>query len=191
MTGCSKIPELSYAGEEIMYSCTEDDIHLFDGAVHVNISDKQGFIMIDSNGEVKEYTDGLLEFEVDDGIDIQSCFFVRYDEITGNQFASRTAISHRDPVEGGMKISVSGNYSYKVSDRKVFVDAYSTTEELERYINTYIVSVYTMNMQSKTYDELVHETEFDATKLGAVNSLVSKYGVEITEVKIETVEKVS
>ena len=190
-TGCSKTPELSYDGDEIIYSCTEEDINLFDGLVNVNITDKQGFVMTDSNNEMKEYTNGLLEFTDEDGVDIQNCFFVSYEEITGNNFASRTAISHRDPVEGGMKISVSGNYSYKVSDSKVFVDTYSTSEELNRYINTNILAVYTLNMQSKTYDELASEIEFNETKLASVNSLISKYGVEVTKVNIETVEKVS
>lgn len=191
MTGCSKTPELSYDGDEIIHFCTEEDIDLFKGEVDVHISDKQGFVMVDSNSEMKEYTDGVLEITEEDEIDVESCFFVSYEEVTGNQFASRNAISHRDPVEGGMRISVGGSYSYKVSDSKIFADTYSTTEELNRYINTYIVSVYTMNMQSKTYDELASETEFDEVRLEAVNSLVSKYGIEVTNVSIESVEKVS
>lgn len=191
MTSCSKIPELAYTGDEIIYFCTEDDVKLFEGEVNVNISDKQGFVMTDSNSEMKEYIDGLLEFTEEDEIDIQSCFFVSYEEVTGNSFAIRTAISHRDPVEGGMKISVSGNYSYKVSDSKVFVNAYSTLEQLNRYINTNVLAVYTLNMQLKTYDELASETEFDEAKLASVNSLMSKYGVEVTKVNIETVDKVS
>lgn len=191
MAGCSKTPELSYSGDEIIYSCTDEDIKLFEDKVNVNISDKQGFVMVDSNSEMKEYTNGLLEITEEDEVDVKECFFVSYEEVTGNKFATRSAITHKDPVEGGMRISVSGNYSYKVSDSKIFADTYTTSEELNRYVNTYIVSVYTINMQSKTYDELASETEFDENKLKSVNSLLSKYGIVVTKVNIESVEKVS
>ena len=191
MTGCSRTPELSYDGDEIIYFCTEDDVKLFEGEVNVNIGALQGFVMVQSDDEVKEYTNGLLKVTEEDEFDVQSCFFVSYEEITGNEFASRNAIAHKDPVLGGMRISVSGTYSYKVSNSKVFADNYSTEEELKRYINTSIVSVYTMNMQSLTYEELVSEKEFDEGKLVSVNSLVSKYGIEVVKVNIELVEKVS
>ena len=191
MAGCSKTPELSYTGNEMIYSCTEEDIALFDGNVNVNISDKQGFIYIDTNSEWKEYTNGLLEFTEENKIDVEKCYFVNYEEVTGNKFASRSAISHRDPVEGGMRISVSGSYSFRIIDSKVFIDTYTTLEQLNNYINTNINSVYIFNMPSKTYDELASETEFDEAKLSAVNSLISKYGVEVTKVSIESVEKVS
>lgn len=191
VTGCSKTPELSYDGDKIIYFCTEDDVKLFGREVNVNIGAKQGFVMVHSNEEIKEYTNGLLEITEEDEFDVQSCFFVSYEEVTGNKFASRNAIAHKDPVLGGMRISVSGSYSYKVSNSRVFADTYSTEEELNRYINTNIVSVYTMNMQSRTYEELVSEKEFDESKLQAVNSLVSKYGVELLEVNIELVEKVN
>lgn len=191
MTGCSKTPELSYAGEEILYSCTKEQVNLFKEDVNVNINEKQGFIFIDNNFERKEYTNGLLEFTEENRPDVSKCYFISYEEITGNKFESRTAISHRDPVEGGMRISVSGNYSFKVKDSKTFIDNYTTLEQLNNYINTNINSVYILSMPSKTYTELASETEFDETKLKSVNSLVSKYGIEVTNVNIETVQKVS
>lgn len=189
MTGCSKTPELNYSGEDILYTCTDEEVALFKEDVNVTIKENQGFIYLDDNEERKEFTDGLLEFNEDNRPNVQKCYFISYEEITGNKFASRTAIAHRDPVEGGMKITVSGNYSYKVKDSKTFMETFTTLEQLNNYINTNINSVYILNMQSKTYTELSSETEFDEAKLSSVNSLVSKYGIEVTKVNIETVEK--
>lgn len=164
---------------------------MFDEDVNVTIGENQRFIYVDMNSEWKEYTDGLLEITDENRPDVEKCYFINYDEVTGNKFASRTAISHRDPVAGGMRLSVSGSYSYKVVDSKVFIETYTTSEQLNTYINTNINSVYILNMQGKTYEELSNEVEFDESKLSAVNSLISKYGVEVTKVNVESVEKVS
>ena len=189
MTGCSKTPEISYEGKDLIHDCTAEQIDLFAEDVNVMIGEKQNFVYVDSNYEHQEFTDGLLEFNEENRPDVKSCFFVNREEQTGIKFASRTAISFRDPVEGGMRISVSGNYSYKIIDSKTFKDTYTTTEELTNKIQAQINAVYTLNMQGKTYSDLSQEKEFDEAKLTSVNATISKYGVEVTKVNIEAVEK--
>ena len=76
MGGCSNTKELSYNGKQVVYQCTDEDVKLFKEEVIVNITDKQGFIMVDSNSEMNEYTNGLLEFTEEDEVDLQKCFFV-------------------------------------------------------------------------------------------------------------------
>ena len=189
MTGCSKTPEISYDGKDLIHDCTAEQIDLFAEDVNVMIGEKQNFVYVDSNYEHKEFTDGLLEFNEENRPDVKSCFFVNREEQTDIKFGSRTAISFRDPVEGSMRLSVSGNYSYKIIDSKTFKDTYTTTEELTNKIQAQINAVYILNMQGKTYSDLSQEKEFDEAKLTSVNATISKYGVEVTKVNIEAVEK--
>lgn len=189
MTGCSKTPEISYDGKDLIHDCTAEQIDLFVEDVNVMIGEKQNFIYVDSNYEHQEFTDGLLEFNEENRPDVKSCFFVNREEQIDIKFASRTAISFRDPVEGGMRLSVSGNYSYKIIDSKTFKDTYTTTEELTNKIQAQINAVYILNMQGKTYSDLSQEKEFDETKLNAVNTSIAKYGIEVTKINIEAVEK--
>ena len=168
MTGCSKTPEISYDGKDLIHDCTAEQIDLFAEDVNVMIGEKQNFVYVDSNYEHQEFTDGLLEFNEENRPDVKSCFFVNREEQTDIKFASRTAISFRDPVEGSMRISVSGNYSYKIIDSKTFKDTYTTTEELTNKIQAQINAVYTLNMQGKTYSDLSQEKEFDEAKLTCV-----------------------
>ena len=189
MTGCSKTPEISYDGKDLIHDCTAEQIDLFAEDVNVMIGEKQNFVYVDSNYEHQEFTDGLLEFNEENRPDVKSCFFVNREEQTDIKFASRTAISFRDPVEGSMRLSVSGNYSYKIIDSKTFKDTYTTTEELTNKIQAQINAVYILNMQGKTYSDLSQEKEFDEAKLTSVNATISKYGVEVTKVNIEAVEK--
>lgn len=189
MTGCSKTPEISYDGKDLIHDCTAEQIDLFAEDVNVMIGEKQNFVYVDSNYEHQEFTDGLLEFNEENRPDVKSCFFVNREKQTDIKFASRTAISFRDPVEGSMRLSVSGNYSYKIIDSKTFKDTYTTTEELTNKIQAQINAVYILNMQGKTYSDLSQEKEFDEAKLTSVNATISKYGVEVTKVNIEAVEK--
>ena len=190
ITGCSKTsPELSYSGNEILYTCTKEDLNLFNETVNVNITDKQGFVIIDSNSEIQEYTNNVLEFTKENKVDIKNCFFVSYEEVTKNKFNSQTAIIHKDPVKGEIKINVSGNYSYKVINSKNFFDIYSTSNELNNYINANIISVYTSNIQSKTYSDLTKEKKFNKEQLKSLNVLVNGYGIEITKVNIKSVKQ--
>lgn len=189
MTGCSKIPEISYEGKDLIHDCTAEQVDLFVEDVNVMIAEKQNFVYVDSNYEHQEFTDGKLEFNEENRPDVKSCFFVNREEQKDNKFASRSAITFRDPVEGSMRISVSGNYSFKIIDSKTFKENYTTTEELTNKIQTQINAVYTLNMQGKTYSDLSQEKEFDEAKLNSVNATISKYGVEVTKVNIETVEK--
>lgn len=189
MTGCSKTPEISYEGKDLIHDCTAEQVDLFVEDVNVMIGEKQNFVYVDSNYEHQEFTDGKLEFNEENRPDVKSCFFVNREEQTDNKFASRSAIAFRDPVEGSMRISVSGNYSFKIIDSKTFKENYTTIEELTNKIQTQINAVYTLNMQGKTYSDLSQEKEFDEAKLNSVNATISKYGVEVTKVNIETVEK--
>lgn len=189
MTGCSKTPELSYTGEDILYTCTDEQVALFKDDVNVKIAEKQGFIYIDSNDIRDEYTDGVLEFNEDNKVDVKECYFISYKEITDNKFGSKSAIAHKDPVEGSMKISISGNYSYKVSNSLTYMQSDMTSEQLTNYISIQLNAIYVMNMKDKTYSELSQEKEFDETKMNSINASVSKYGLEVTKVNVETVEK--
>lgn len=189
ITGCSKTPVISYSGNDLVHVCTAEQIDLFVEDVNVIIEEKQNFVFVDSNNEYHEYTDGKLEFNEDNRADVKSCFFVNREEQIGNQFESTTAIAHKDPVEGGMKISIRGNYSYKINNSKIFKENYTTTDELKTKIQTQINAVYILNMKGKTYTELVQEKEFNEAKLNAVNASVSEYGIEITKVNIKTVDK--
>jgi len=189
ITGCSKIPKLSYSGEDILYACSNDDVNLFRDELNVIIKKNQGFIYIDNNENRKEYTDGLLEFNDENKIDVKECYFISYNEMTGNKYKSKSSIAHRDPIEGSIRISVSGNYSYKVVNSKVFIDNYTSKEILNNYINSQINAIYILNMNGKTFDDLSKEKQFDESKMTSLNLSASKYGIKITEVNIETVEK--
>lgn len=189
MTGCSKTPEISYEGKDLIHDCTAEQVDLFVEDVNVMIGEKQNFVYVDNNYEHQEFTDGKLEFNEENRPDVKSCFFVNREEQKDNKFASRSAISFRDPVEGSMRISVSGNYSFKIIDSKTFKENYTTTEELTNKIQTQINAVYIMNMQGKTYSDLSQEKELDETKLNAVNTSIAKYGIEVTKINIEAVEK--
>ncbi len=185
ITGCSKTPELSYSGDELLYTCTDEQVSLFKEDVNVNITDKQSFAYFDNNSEMKEFTDGLLEFNEENRPEISRCYFVKRDEITGNEFSSKSNIAFKDSAEGSMKLKITGTYSYKIVDSKTFIENYTTTNKLTNAIYTQINAIFIANMGSKTYAELSNEKEFDVERLNALNSTItSKYGIEVTKVNI-------
>lgn len=185
MTGCSKTPELSYSGNDLLYTCTDEQVSLFKEDVNVNITDKQSFAYFDNNSEMKEFTDGLLEFNEENRPEVSKCYFVKKDEITGNEFSSKSNIAFRDPTEGSMKLKITGTYSYKIVDSKTFIENYTTTEKMTNAVYTQINAIFIANMGSKTYAELSTEKEFDVERINALNSTItSKYGIEVTKVNI-------
>lgn len=159
---------------------------LFKEEVNVNITDKQSFVYFNNNLEMKEFTDGVLEFNEENRPEISKCYFVKKDEVTGDQFSSKANIAFRDPNEGSMKLKINGTYNYKIVDSRTFIDNYTTTEKLEDIISTQINAVFVANMGSKTYAELSTEKEYDVARLNALNSTItSKYGIEVTKVNID------
>lgn len=187
--GCSKTPEISYEGDELLYTCTDEQIELFKEDVNVVITDKQSFVYFDTNSEMYEFTDGVLAINDDNRPEVTNCYFVRKDEVSANEFSSKSNIAFNDPTEGSMKLKISGTYSYKIIDSKTFIENYTTTEDLTRSMATQINAVFVMNMPSKTFAQLSAETEYDSDKLTSLNSMFTpNYGIEITSVNI-TVEQ--
>lgn len=185
MTGCSKTPELSYNGNDLLYICTDEQVSLFKEDVNVNITDKQSFAYFDNNSEMKEFTDGMLKFNEDNRPEVSKCYFVKKDEITENDFSSKSNIAFRDPTEGSMKLKINGTYSYKIVDSKTFIENYTTTEKMTNAVSTQINAIFIANIGSKTYAELLTEKEYDIERLNALNSTItSKYGIEVTRVNI-------
>lgn len=183
--GCAGTPEISYDGGELLYVCTDEQVSLFKEDVNVIISDKQSFAYFDGAGEMKEFTDGVLEINDDNRPEVSSCYFVRKDAVSGNEFASRSAIAFRDPTDGSMKLKISGTYTFKIVDSKTFIAGFESAVQLENAISTQINAVYIANMGGKSFADLSAEKGFDAAKLDALNaSITTQYGVEVTEVNI-------
>lgn len=184
MMWCSKTPELSYNGNDLLYTCTDEQVSLFKEDINVNITNKQSFVYFDNNSEMKEFTDGVLEFNEENRPVISKCYFVKKDEITENEFSSKS-IAFRDSIEGSMKLKITGTYSYKIVDSKTFIENYTTTEKMTNAVYTQINAIFIANMGSKTYAELLTEKEYDIEKLNTLNSTITnKYGIEITKVNI-------
>ncbi len=184
VTGCSKTPELSYNGNDLLYTCTDEQINLFKEDVNVNITDKQSFVYFNNNSEMKEFTDGLLEFNEENRPEVSKCYFVKKDDITENEFSSKT-IAFKDSTEGSMKLKLTGTYSYKIVDSKTFIENYTSTKNIENAIYTQINAIFITNMGSKTYAELSSKKEYDVENLDALNSTITnKYGIEVIKVNI-------
>lgn len=184
ITGCSKVPKLSYNGNDLLYTCTDEQVSLFKEDVKVSITNEQSFVYFDNSYEMKEFTDGILEFNEDNRPEVSKCYFVKRDEITENEFSSKS-IAFKDPIEGSMKFKIVGTYSYKIIDSKTFIENYTTTEKMTSAVYTQINAIFIANMGSKTFSELSTEKEYDAERLNILNSTItSKYGIEVTKVNI-------
>ena len=185
ITGCTGTPELSYNGNDLLYACTDEQVSLFRKNVNVSITDKQSFVYFNNNSEMKEFTNGLLEINNDNRIEVSKCYFVKKDEITENEFSSKSSIAFRDPTEGGMKLTIKGTYSYKIIDSKTFIENYTTTEKMTNAVYTQINAIFVANMGTKTFAELSNEKEYSQERLNALNSTITnKYGIEVTSVNI-------
>lgn len=201
VTGCSKTPELKYDGEDVIYFCTKEDIKLFESDVNVLANKNQGFLVVENgkwNENVNHEEDIKLEYKEKDKKEIEACYFINYDNMN-YKFGTTTPISFRDEVEGGIRFHVKGNYDYTIYSTQVFYDNvlssddYDTTmENVYRLITTELNATYILNMSSKTFAELQSETEFSEDMIESVNLIIrDRYGIEITKVNIESVEKVS
>lgn len=189
ITGCSKIKELNYNENDLLYTCTDSDINLFKDDVNVNITDKQSFVYFNENSEMKEFTNGLLKFNDDNRVNVTRCYFVRKDEIN-NEFSSKSNIAFKDKVEGSMNLKLSGNYSFKIVDSKTFIEAYSAQDKFFNALESQINATFVVNMPSKTFEELSNEKEFDVSKLNALNNaLTPKYGIKVIKVNINLERK--
>lgn len=207
VTGCSKTPELKYEGKDIVYFCTKEDIKLFESDVNVLASKNQGFLVIE-NGKwsenINHEEDIKLEYKEKDKKNLEACYFINYENMN-NKFGTLAPISIKDKVEGSIRFHVKGSYDYtihsmeKFADMLLFSDNLTSSENFEstigvvyNLINTEINATYILNMNSKTFAELQSEKEFSKDMLERVNSIIrDKYGIELTKVNIESVEKVS
>lgn len=190
MTGCSNTPELSYSGNDLLYTCTDSDIVLFKDDVNVIITDKQSFVYFDDDLNMREFTDGLLEFNEDNRVNITKCYFVKKDEVINNEFSSDSNIAFKDKVEGSINLKLSGTYSFKIVNSKTFIDNYSSNENLMNGISTQINATFIANMSSKTFAELSSEKEFNSNKINSLNNVLNeKYGIEIIKVNTNLEKK--
>lgn len=201
VTGCSKVPELKYEGEKVVYTCTQEDIDLLKGDVNVLLSKNQGFVKIE-NGEWSETINPEekveLEYKKNDNDELEACYFVNYDNMNYT-FGTTSPISFKDETEGSIRFHIKGNYDYIVHNMEVYYDSILSTEDFDttmetvyRLINTEIKATYIVNMKSKTFAEMQNEKEFTKEMIESINSKIKdKYGIEITKINIESVEKVS
>lgn len=199
VTGCSKTPELKYEGKDIVYFCTKEDIKLFESEVNVLAKKNQGFLSIEDgkwHEKINHEEDVKLEYKEKDNMD--ACYLVNYDNMK-HEFGTRTPISFRDKEEGGIKFHVKGNYVYTINSMEKFYnvvikseDFDTTIEDMYRLVTTELNASYILNLGSKTFADLQNEKEFNEEMIERVNLIISdKYGIELTKVNIESVEKVS
>lgn len=199
VTGCSKTPELKYEGKDIVYFCTKEDIKLFESEVNVFAKKNQGFLSIEDgkwHEKINHEEDVKLEYKEKDNMD--ACYFVNYDNMK-HEFGTRTPISFRDKEEGSIRFHVKGNYVYTINNMEKFYnvvikseDFDTTIEDMYRLVTTELNASYILNLGSKTFADLQNEKEFTEEMIERVNLIIiDKYGIELTKVSIESVEKVS
>ena len=205
VTGCSKTPELKYEGKDIVYFCTKEDIKLFESEVNVFAKKNQGFLSIEDgkwHEKINHEEDIKLEYKEKDNMD--ACYFINYDNMK-HEFGTRTPISFRDKEEGSIRFHVKGNYVYTIHNMEKFgstllfydnltssVDFDSAIEAVYNLISTEINATYILNLGSKTFADLQNEKEFTEEMIESVNLILrDRYGIELTKVSIESVEKVS
>lgn len=203
LTGCSKIPEIKYDGKDVVYTCTKDEIELLKSDVDVIAEANQGFLTI-VNGEWNEVINNEEKHEIkyreknSDNGNVDACYFINYDNMN-YKFGTTTPISFKDKDEGGIRFHVKGNYDYTIDNMQLFYDNILSTEDfgdtmetVYRKINAEIVATYILNMNSKTFAELKSETVFNEKMIERVNSIIKDaYGIKLTKVNIENVEKIS
>lgn len=199
VTGCSKTPELKYEGKDIVYFCTKEDIKLFESEVNVFTKNNQGFLSIEDgkwHEKINHEEDVKLEYKEKDNMD--ACYFVNYDNMK-HEFGTRTPISFRDKEEGSIRFHVKGNYVYTINNMEKFYnvvikseDFDTTIEDMYRLVTAELNASYILNLGSKTFADLQNEKEFTEEMIERVNLiLIDRYGIELTKVSIESVEKVS
>lgn len=203
-TGCGNIPELYYEGEEFVYTCSSEDVKLFDGNLDVLTLKNQGFVLIykDSKWDeiINEKENLKLKFRKNDSNrkEISFCYFINYDKTKNNSFEITEGIQFKDNKEGNINVSIKGNYSFSVIDFEKFIAYYSmedyedfnkSEKDINDVIKSSILDVYITNSKEKTYTELIKEKEFSEEELEQINSILSNYGIEVIEVNIEEVSK--
>ncbi len=199
VTGCSKTPELKYEGKDIVYFCTKEDIKLFESEVNVLAKKNQGFLSIEDgkwHEKINHGEDVKLEYKEKDNMD--ACYFVNYDNMK-HEFGTLTPISFRDKEEGSIRFHVKGNYVYTINNMEKFYnvvikseDFDTTIEDMYRLVTTELNATYILNLGSKTFADLQNEKEFTEEMIERVNLILrDRYGIELTKVSIESVEKVS
>lgn len=199
VTGCSKTPELKYEGKDIVYFCTKEDIKLFESEVNVLAKKNQGFLSIEDgkwHEKINHEEAVKLEYKEKDNMD--ACYFVNYDNMK-HEFGTRTPISFRDKEEGSIIFHVKGNYVYTINNMEKFYnvvikseDFDTTIEDMYRLVTTELNVSYILNLGSKTFADLQNEKEFTEEMIERVNLIIiDKYGIELTKVSIESVEKIS
>lgn len=195
ITGCTCAPSLEYDGDEIIHLCSEEEIALFDDNVFVELDDEQSFVVIDNDNELIEYKKEKVKFNKKENLNIKSCMFVSYDDIEDNKFGTASPIIVGRNTLDKVEVSMYGTYSYKVKDVEKYINYYGSDEPLFTAIRTSIISFYSKylndNYTIKSLDELLLKDELTYSELKYINENLSKYGIEVTEVDIESAKKVN
>lgn len=191
IVGCANVSELEYDGDELIYSCSENDLELFKENFVVNLDSDQGFVIISEDNEIKEFTDEKVKFKKSDNLNIKSCLFVNYDEVTGNKVGTPVSIKYTVPNVGIIKINMKGNYSYKINDISKYLDYYSDNETITQIINANIIAEYSVHLDGMTLEEILNEKKFPQSVLNDINENIEKIGLKVTQINIESVENVA
>ena len=205
VTGCtfendfSDVNILKYEGDDFIYSCTNDDIKLFESKVNVLLNQDQGFLSLEDgkwHEKINHEEDIKLEYSEKDNM--EACYFINYENMN-YKFGTQSPIVISDQEQGIVRFRMRGNYDYTIYNTEKFVadvlstDNYEETmEQILLLVNREIISAYSNDVYSKSFIEIQKEKEFSKELLEKINSSIQdRFGIELTKVNIEEVEKVN
>lgn len=205
VTGCtfendfSDVNILKYEGDDFIYSCTKEDIKLFESEVNVLLNKNQGFLSIEDgkwHEKINHEEDIKLEYKEKDNM--EACYFVNYDNMN-HKFGTQAPIIIKDKEQGTIRFGMRGNYDYTIYNTEKFVNEILSTDNYEEtleqilfLVNSEINLAYSNDVRNKSFTEIQNEKEFSKELLEKINSSIrDRFGIELTKVNIESVEKVS
>lgn len=190
ITGCASVPSLDYDGDELIHKCSENDLALFNDNLVVEIDDEQSFVIIDNNNKFSEYKNEKVKFNKKENLNIKTCMFVSYDDIEDNKFGTSTPLVFSGAGTDLVKVRMNGKYSYRIKNIEKYINYHGGDDFLSLAIRTNIISVYSdyirNNYPATSMDELLSKKELNNTELNEVNKKIAEYGIEVTEVDIES-----
>lgn len=179
-----QINKLDYSGSEIIHICSAEELSLFKENVKVIVSENQSFALINKDFQYEEYTEGQHKINKSDSKDINSCYFINYNEVSENKFGTATPLSYKDSTYGHLELTMYGNYTYRVVNSKNISNTYTNLENLNQIIIKNIINVLSRYIQLKTDYHSILELQITQNEIEEINKLISKYGVEITQINV-------
>ncbi len=190
ITGCASVPSLEYDGDELIHMCSETDLALFNDNLVVELDDEQSFVIVGNDNKFSEYKNKKVKFNKKDNLNIKTCMFVSYDDIEDNKFGTSTPLMFGGSGTELIKVRMNGEYSYRIKDIQKYIDYHGGDDLLSVAIRTNIISVYSDyirdNYPTTSIDQLLSKKEFNNDELNELNKKIVEYGIEITEVDIES-----